>query len=107
MHSAIKVDWYGGKTCPEAPPVHQVITLVILEVVLVQDLLVSPVKQLSEQLESVGVKVIRLDHRLMHGLEELHGLNILLESTLIPPLMLLELGLATVILLLLLILWRH
>ena len=81
--------------------------LVSLKVVMVQDLLVSPVQQLPEQLQSVGVKVVCLDHWLLHGLEGLHGLNILLESTLIASLRLLELGLPTIILLLLLSLRRH
>jgi hypothetical protein len=80
--------------------------LVRLEVILVQDLLVSPVQQLSEQLNSVSVKVVCLDHWLLHGLEGLHRLNILLESTLIA-LRLLKLGLPTIILLLLLMLRWH
>ena len=80
--------------------------LVSLKVFMVQDLLVSPIQQLSEQLKPVGVKVVCLDHRL-HGLEGLHGLNILLKSTLIASLRLLELGLPTIILLLLLMLRRH
>ena len=73
---------------------------------MVQDLLVSPVQQLSEKLKSVDVKVVCLDHRLLHGLEGLHRLNILLESALIA-LRLLKLRLHTIILLLLLILRRH
>lgn len=70
-------------------------------------MVVPPVQQLSKQLKPVGVKVVSLDHWLLHGLEGLHGLNILLKSTLIASLRLLKLRLATIILLLLLILRRH